>query len=160
AALLKDPELLILDEPTNGLDPKGMAEMRELIRSLGSGQRTVILSSHLLAEVEQVCDRVGIISRGRMVAEGPMAELRGGSRLVVDAAPLDTARQVCVERCGPDAVRDVDGVLEVVIDPDDVPALNVALVAAGVGVRELRRRQESLEAAFLALTQEGPEEAS
>lgn len=152
AALLKDPELLILDEPTNGLDPKGMAEMRGLIRSLGSGERTVVLSSHLLAEVEQVCDRVGILSHGRMVAEGSVAELRGGSRLVVVAEPLDRARQVCVERCGAAAVRDVDGALEVAIEPDDVPALNAALVAAGVGVRELRRRQDTLEAAFLDLT--------
>ena len=62
AALLKDPELLILDEPTNGLDPAGMADMRDLIRRLGSGERTVLLSSHLLGEVEQICDRVGVIS--------------------------------------------------------------------------------------------------
>jgi len=63
AALLKDPELLILDEPTNGLDPQGMAEMRKVIKDIGQGNRTVLLSSHLLAEVEQICDRVGVISR-------------------------------------------------------------------------------------------------
>jgi ABC-type multidrug transport system ATPase subunit len=70
AALLKDPELLILDEPTNGLDPKGMADMRGLVRELGSGERTVLLSSHLLGEVEQICDRVGVIHKGILVAEG------------------------------------------------------------------------------------------
>src|SRR5688500_12157338 len=69
AALLKDPELLILDEPTNGLDPAGMAEMRELIRSLGEGGRTVVLSSHLMGEVEQVSDRVGVIRAGTLVAD-------------------------------------------------------------------------------------------
>jgi ABC-2 type transport system ATP-binding protein len=77
AALLKDPELLILDEPTNGLDPAGMAEMREFIRSLGSGERTVVLSSHLMGEVEQVCDRVGVIRAGSLIAEGTVDELRG-----------------------------------------------------------------------------------
>src|SRR5262249_49883828 len=69
AALLKDPELLILDEPTNGLDPQGMAEMRKLIKDIGQGDRTVLLSSHLLGEVEQICDRVGVISNGRLVKQ-------------------------------------------------------------------------------------------
>jgi len=78
AALLKDPELLILDEPTNGLDPKGMADMRALIRRVGHGDRTVLLSSHLLGEVEQVCDRVGVIHRGELVTQGTLDELRGG----------------------------------------------------------------------------------
>src|SRR5256885_13359198 len=64
AALLKDPDLLILDEPTNGLDPQGMAEMRKLIKDIGQGDRTVLLSSHLPGEVEQICDRVGVISNG------------------------------------------------------------------------------------------------
>ena len=80
AALLKDPELLILDEPTNGLDPAGMADMRTLIRTLGSGDRTVLLSSHLLGEVQQVCDRVGVISNGALIAEGQVDELRAGDR--------------------------------------------------------------------------------
>ena len=75
AALLKDPELLILDEPTTGLDPAGIADMRLLLRRLGQGRRTVLLSSHLMTEVEQTCDRVGIIRRGRIVAEGTLDEL-------------------------------------------------------------------------------------
>ena len=79
AALLKDPELLILDEPTNGLDPEGVADMRDLIRSLGRGERTVLLSSHLLAEVEQVSDRVGVVREGRLVAEGRSRRCAGGS---------------------------------------------------------------------------------
>ena len=74
-ALLGDPELLILDEPTNGMDPAGMAEVRDLIRSLGSEGRTVLISSHLLNEVEQVCDSVAIISRGRLVVQGDVADL-------------------------------------------------------------------------------------
>src|SRR5258708_36360122 len=67
AALLKDPQLLILDEPSNGLDPQGIVEMRDLVRNLGKGERTVLLSSHQLAEVEQICDRVGVILTGKMV---------------------------------------------------------------------------------------------
>ena len=80
AALLKDPELVVLDEPTNGLDPAGMRDMRRLIRELGASGRTVLLSSHLLGEVQQICDRVGVIDRGRMVAESTVDELRGGRR--------------------------------------------------------------------------------
>ena len=85
AALLKDPELLVLDEPTNGLDPAGMRDMRALIRELGSRGHTVLLSSHLLGEVQQVCDRVGVISRGELIAESTVAELRGEAGLLVAA---------------------------------------------------------------------------
>ena len=83
AALLKDPALVVLDEPTNGLDPAGMRDMRRLVRRLGAEGRTVLLSSHLLGEVQQVCDRVGIISGGRLIAESTVAELRGKASLVV-----------------------------------------------------------------------------
>jgi ABC-2 type transport system ATP-binding protein len=81
AALLKDPELLILDEPGNGLDPRGMVEMRDLIRALRDENRTVLLCSHLLAEVEKVCDRIGVVDQGRLVAEGPLAEVGQGRTL-------------------------------------------------------------------------------
>ena len=84
-ALLGDPDLVILDEPTNGLDPEGMIEVRELIRSLGDGQRTVLLSSHLLHEVEQVCDSVTILSKGKLIAQAPSTNL---------FAPSDTSRSV------------------------------------------------------------------
>src|SRR5919109_4267310 len=94
AALLKDPELLILDEPTNGLDPAGMAEMREFIRSLAQGGRTVLLSSHLMGEVEQVSDRVGVIRDGALVAEGTVEELRGRAALRVRAEPLTEAARL------------------------------------------------------------------
>jgi ABC-2 type transport system ATP-binding protein len=86
AALVKEPDLLILDEPTNGLDPQGMVEMRHLIRELGRGERTVLLSSHLLNEVEQICDRVGVIVNGRLVAEGTVEEVRGRAAAVLSPA--------------------------------------------------------------------------
>ena len=86
-ALLKDPELLILDEPANGLDPAGIREMRDLLRRLGDEGRTVFVSSHQLVEVQQVCDRVGIVVAGRMVATGTVAEVMAGSSSSGDPRP-------------------------------------------------------------------------
>src|SRR5260370_22733914 len=88
-ALLKDPDLLILDEPTNGLDPQGMAEMRKLIKDIGQGDRTGLLSSHLLGEVEQICGRVGVISGGKLVSQSTVRAVIGGKVVVVSAAAVD-----------------------------------------------------------------------
>jgi ABC-type multidrug transport system ATPase subunit len=153
AALLKDPALLILDEPTNGLDPKGMAEMRTLIRRLGQGEHTVLLSSHLLGEIEQICDRVGVIQNGRLIAENTVAALRGPGVLLVRATPLDRAERLATTLPGVSGVQVVDGGLRVSVAPDQAAALNRALVSAGVEVSELRQVQESLEDVFLTLTE-------
>ncbi|HEX6208367.1 MAG TPA: ABC transporter ATP-binding protein [Actinomycetota bacterium] len=158
AALLKDPDLMILDEPTNGLDPAGMVEMRTLIRRLGTGERTVLLSSHLLAEVQQICDRVGVISKGRLVFEGSVDELRGRAAVAIRAEPLDLARRRAEEVLGPDRVEVRDGELIVDADPGEVPNLNRELVLADVQVSELRPASRSLEEAFLQLTGEGGED--
>ncbi|WP_068055472.1 ABC transporter ATP-binding protein [Nocardia xishanensis] len=91
AALLGHPDLLILDEPTNGLDPAGMAEMRELITELAADGHTVLLSSHLLSEVQEICDRVGVISGGKLIAESTVAELRGAASLLLRAEPMEVA---------------------------------------------------------------------
>jgi len=155
AALLKDPELLILDEPTNGLDPAGMAEMRELIRGLGRGDRTVLLSSHLMTEVEQVCDRVGVIRRGTLVAEGTVEELRSRPHLRVRAEPLAEAERLVASLPGIERVAVVDGVLRVATDPAGAATINRILVGAGVDVSELSVERASLEEVFLDLTQEG-----
>jgi ABC-type multidrug transport system ATPase subunit len=153
AALLKDPELLILDEPTNGMDPAGMAEMRSFIRSLGRGRRTVLLSSHLMAEVEQICDRVGVISRGRLVGEGTVDELRGRASLWVRAEPLDEAERVLGSIRGIEQVARSDGGLRIAADPNAAPEINRALVEAGIAVGELRPERASLEKVFLELTE-------
>src|SRR5260370_5000080 len=100
AALLKEPELLILDEPTNGLDPQGMADVRNLIIELGKGARTVLISSHLLGEVEQMCTRVGVIRKGKIVAEGTVDQLRGAATLLIRGTPQDTAKAVLVGEVG------------------------------------------------------------
>jgi ABC-type multidrug transport system ATPase subunit len=154
AALLKDPELLILDEPTNGLDPAGMAEMRMLVRRLGSGDRTVLLSSHLLGEVQQVGDRVGVISHGALIAEGTVDELRGRGSVLVRAEPLAAARELAERLVGDGNVEVVDGTLRLASDPAEVPRLNRELVLAGVAVSEVRPVERTLEDVFLELTGE------
>jgi ABC-2 type transport system ATP-binding protein len=157
AALLKDPELLILDEPTNGMDAAGMADMRIFIRSLGRSGHTVLLSSHLMGEVEQVCDRIGVIHEGRLVGEGTVDELRGRARLRVRAEPLRLAQRVVASAPGVEQVAIVDDGLVISADPGASAALNRALVETGVAVSELRLEQASLEQVFLELTQKGEE---
>jgi ABC-type multidrug transport system ATPase subunit len=154
-ALLKDPELLILDEPTNGLDPAGMAEMREFMRSLREGGRTLVLSSHLMGEIEQVSDRVGVIRDGSLVAEGTVDELRGRAGLRVRAEPLSEAARLVGALRGVDQVTTVDGALDVAVDTAQAPAINSALVEAGIAVSELYARKASLEDVFLELTANG-----
>jgi ABC-2 type transport system ATP-binding protein len=152
AALLKDPELLILDEPTNGLDPAGMAEMRDFIRTLAAEGRTVLLSSHLMNEIEQVSDRVGVIRAGRLVAEGTVDELRGRAGLRLRAEPQDDAARLLGSLDGVEDVVAVDGHLDVSVDAGRAAAVNRALVEAGIAVSELQTRQASLEDVFLELT--------
>ena len=157
AALLKDPALLILDEPTNGLDPAGMAEMRSLIRQLGTGDRTVLLSSHLMTEIEQICDRVGVIARGALVAEGTVDQLRGDESLMIRVDRASEARKIVSGLHGVTSVTADHGVLHVLagnrgdIDP---AYINARLVAQGIGVQELRWDRSSLESVFLELTGE------
>jgi ABC-2 type transport system ATP-binding protein len=154
-ALLKEPHLLILDEPTNGLDPAGVSEMRELLRSLGRRGHTVLLSSHVLGEVEQVCDRIAVINGGRLVADGTPDELRsrlGSGLLVVVADPVDKAVACLRDHDAVTRVDTVDGTIRVTVDPALAADLNRRLVEAGVAVRELRPVRHSLEDAFLDLT--------
>jgi ABC-type multidrug transport system ATPase subunit len=151
AALVKSPELLILDEPTNGLDPQGMVEMRDLIKSLGKGGRTVLISSHQLHEVEQVCDRYGVIRGGRLIAEGAIAGTRYGG-ILLRAKPLSKARQALNVMLGRSAVQSLDGALLISAPPARAPVINRYLVESGVQVSELRPLERSLEDIFLALT--------
>jgi ABC-2 type transport system ATP-binding protein len=159
AALLKDPELLILDEPTNGLDPAGTAAMRDLIRSFRQEGRTVLLSSHLMPEVEQVCDRVGVLDKGRLVTEGTVTELRGAdSRLWVRAEPLHDAARLIAALPDVETVATINGGLRVTTGSHAAPAINHALVHAGIAVSELRPEQPSLEEIFLRLTRNGTQQ--
>jgi len=153
-ALLKDPELLILDEPTNGLDPQGMAEMRKLIKDIGQGDRTVLLSSHLLGEVEQICDRVGVISNGKLVTQSTVQELLGEEGVLVRAQPIEQAQDVLTRMFGADAISRKDGAIHLKTKPENSVEINRQLVGAGIGVSELRPFERSLEEVFFQLTGE------
>ena len=156
AALVKDPEVLILDEPANGLDPAGIKEIRDLVRRLGSEGRTVFVSSHLLGEVQQMCDRVAILARGRLVTEGPVTDVLSigrAARLMVRVEPLDAALET-LRSAELDATLDGDHIL-VQLPAEDAARVTEVLADARMYVSELRPEEIDLETVFLELT--GPE---
>jgi ABC-2 type transport system ATP-binding protein len=154
STLLHDPAVVILDEPANGLDPAGQREIRELIRELAKEGRGVLLASHLLYEVEQVCDRVMVVQKGKLVASGTIAEITrgGGSYLVVVAEP-PRAALVLRKVEGVRDVRVTERGLEVVAGADLGEALNRALVVEQLYASAIVPRQSSLEDVFLELTE-------
>jgi ABC-type multidrug transport system ATPase subunit len=156
AALLRPRDLLILDEPTNGLDPQGTREVRALIAALAADGVTVFLSSHLLSEVEQVCSHVGVMSAGRLVWQGELAELRSqqSARVRVTAAAPATVAAVLAERGLAEVVRDGDDVTARLGDADPEQLL-LALMSAGARVRGFAVERPSLEEQFVDLTGEG-----
>jgi ABC-type multidrug transport system ATPase subunit len=147
AALLRRPTLLVLDEPTNGLDPQGIREIRELLRALHGEGTTIFLSSHLLSEVEQLCNRIGVLDRGRVVLEDDLPTLRAPTGRVVVRTP-DVARARAL--LGPRVARFDSASLTVTVP--DVAALTAELVRAGVRVEGLAPEQRSLEAVILEAT--------
>jgi ABC-2 type transport system ATP-binding protein len=164
AALLRRPKLLLLDEPTTGLDPAGMRDMRDLVRRLAGEGITVLLSSHLLGEVEELCNRVAIIRKGRIVYEGQLRELLAtastGYRL--RSPELDRAKALLLARPGIEQVTSVDGSVRFQADEEAVAALSIALGQARIGVTALVPERASLEELFLGLTEgehAGAEEA-
>ena len=155
AALMKDPPLLILDEPANGLDPAGIREIRHLLRKLAAEGRTVFTSSHLLTEIEQTCDRVAILNRGRCVASGTVAEVvasAGESTLVLKAADLAAADGVL--RGAGYRVERENGHLRVSATASQAGDLTRTLAAHDMWVTELRPEEHSLEDFFLEVTSE------
>nr|WP_229814517.1 ABC transporter ATP-binding protein [Streptomyces thermoviolaceus] len=156
AALLRPRRLLVLDEPTNGLDPQGMREIRSLVRQLASDGTTVFVSSHLLDEIEQMCTHAAVMAHGRLVAQGPVPELATGvrGRLVVTTPDAGEAARVLKEQGVGDLVVTGDRVSGQVPERD-LAEVNAALVTAGVRVRGFGVERASLEDAFVALTGEG-----
>jgi ABC-2 type transport system ATP-binding protein len=156
AALLKDPALLILDEPANGLDPAGMRSVRELLRRLADEGRTVFVSSHLLSEIQQTCDRVAILSRGRCVTHGTVAEVSAaaghGVALLVTVADLAGALTV-LDRAGIAAER-AEGHLRVAVPATEAARISRTLGEQGHWVSDLRPDERSLEDLFLEITDE------
>jgi ABC-2 type transport system ATP-binding protein len=145
--LLADPELLVLDEPMNGLDPAGMEDMRLMIRALVAEGRTVVLSSHLLDEVEKTCDAIAIVDRGRVVAQGAIDELTGDAETVLVATSDDLRAQALLTGT---SVDPVEGGLRV--RTSDAAAINRRLVEAGIDVHRLEPERVSLERRFLEIT--------
>jgi ABC-2 type transport system ATP-binding protein len=150
AALLRKPRLLILDEPTNGLDPKGIREIRDLLIELNQAGATVFLSSHLLSEVEQLCTRVGIVDRGRLVLEEELDTVRGATGLVEVRSP-DAADMVSMLN-GQLVTRDGENL---VIRHGDPAALNTMLVEAGLRVASITEQRRTLEQVVLEVTGAG-----
>jgi ABC-2 type transport system ATP-binding protein len=149
-ALLGAPELVVLDEPTSALDPVGRHDVREIIRGLGERGTTVFLNSHLLSEVEQVCDRVAIVDRGRVIAEGTLDELLGGDTVRIHATDLGREARQGLSRFGQ---LDMDGEWLVIrgIDSERVPELVADIVRLGGRIHAVEPRHESLEDRFLRL---------
>jgi ABC-type multidrug transport system ATPase subunit len=158
AALMRDPRLLILDEPTNGLDPAGIQEMRDLLRMLADSGTTVFLSSHLLNEVEQMCDRVAVLRAGRLVEEGPVSAVIGDRtqvKVTVAAGDLVQAQQLLARW-----PTRVVGPGRLVVDRAEPCAVNETLGRAGVWAHEVCLARSGLESHFLRLTadHQGPED--
>ncbi|MFX0580042.1 ABC transporter ATP-binding protein [Nocardia nepalensis] len=156
AALLGRPDLLILDEPTNGLDPQGMAEMRELITTLAGDGHTVLLSSHMLSEVQEICDRVGVISGGALLTESTVAELRGASSLLLRAEPLAVAFPAVRGVVGERSAMLIAGGIRIEAGAAAAAAVARAVVASGADLLELRTEEKSLEEVFFEMTQLEP----
>ncbi|MEV6317225.1 ABC transporter ATP-binding protein [Streptomyces sp. NPDC051776] len=159
AALLRPRRLLVLDEPTNGLDPQGMREIRSLVRELASDGTTVFLSSHLLDEIEQVCTHAAVMARGRLLQQGSVADLSAGARgrLVVTTPDTTVAARVLGAH-GVTGIAVAGGRVTGDLPQSEVPDLadlNAALVRADVRVRGFGAERASLEDAFVALTGEG-----
>ncbi len=155
AALLSDPELLILDEPTNGLDPAGIVEIRELLRELGRNGRTVIVSSHQLSEIEAVCDHLVVIRFGELIFSGPMTDVLKRTREHIDVAAEhagDTDRLLKALLAHGWTVSAIDNVLRVAAAADRAADLNRAASAAGVTLSRLIVAQDNLEEIFLEMT--------
>lgn len=150
SALLRDPELLLLDEPTNGLDPQGIHELHELLLEVNRSGTTVVLSSHLLAEVETLCTDVAVLDRGRLAFHGPLAELRRPTgRVTVNTPDIAEALLLLGSR-----VADRTGDRLLVTDPDPA-AVNAELVRAGIRVQEIAVERRTLEEVVLAMTGPG-----
>jgi ABC-type multidrug transport system ATPase subunit len=155
AALMKDPEVLILDEPANGLDPAGIVEVRDLLRELASQGRTVFVSSHILSEIQQIADHVAIIAHGRTVASGRVDEVLDAGRTTGMIVRVDDQRGgvEALANAGLAATA-VDGTLRVNVSPEDAAVVTRALAERGLYLRELTPDRVDLETVFLELTRE------
>lgn len=154
SALLNDPEILILDEPTNGLDPQGIHQIREIIRKIASGGTTILLASHLLDEVEKVCSHVVIIRQGNMLYSGPVDEIVSSHGFFeLKSANMQALEKTLLSHPKVGKVADKEGLLTAFLDePMDAEEINEFLFEKGITLSYLVKRKESLEEQFLQLT--------
>jgi ABC-2 type transport system ATP-binding protein len=162
AALIRDPRLLLLDEPATGLDPAGMRDMRALVARLALSGTTVLLSSHLLTEVEELCNRVAIVRTGRIVFEGALDDLKrtAGSEWRLRTTDDERALVILAARRGVDGVRRDPLELRFEATEEAATELSIALVGAGLGIRALAPHAATLEDLFFRLTEGEPEDAT
>jgi ABC-2 type transport system ATP-binding protein len=155
ASLLREPRLLLLDEPTTGLDPAGMRDMRELVKRLASQGITILLSSHILAEVEELCNRVAIIRKGRIIYEGRLDELleSAGGEYRLRTSDQERARALLLAH-GVEGVEAVGDELRFRAERPDVEAISIALGRAGIGIAALVPHTATLEELFLGMTEQ------
>ncbi len=155
ATLLRDPSLLILDEPANGLDPAGIVEVRELLRSLGAEGRTIFVSSHILSEVQQTADHVAIVAKGKLIKAGPVGEVlatTGATGVIVKLADLEAGRRALSDANIPTTIH--AGAIRADVPADQSERISRTLAQAGLYVSELRPDTVDLETVFLELTKD------
>lgn len=154
-ALVHQPDLLVLDEPMNGLDPKGMREFREMILSLRAKGVSVLVSSHQLSDIEQIADHLIVVQKGKVTHQVAMAELKAEKNVLIIKTNDNLQTEALLKASFEVEVLHVEDELQVTLQTDQRSEIAVAIVTAGIGLKELRTKQSSLEDTFLAWTEEG-----
>lgn len=155
SALLNDPEILILDEPTNGLDPMGIAEIRELTWKIASRGKTIILASHLLDEVQKICTHFAVLKKGNLIHYGPVNEVGSGKEIVEVNADVDNLQNVLADFPGIDTIQHSNGLYEVTLQKDfHSKDVNKFLFDRGVSATHIVTKKKSLEKMFLEILSE------
>lgn len=154
-ALVHQPDLLVLDEPMNGLDPKGMREFREMILSLREKGVSVLVSSHQLSDIEQIADHLIVVQKGKVTHQVAMAELKAEKNVLIIKTDDNAQTEALLKASFDVEVLHVEDELQVTLATDQRSAIAAAIVTAGIGLKELRTKQSSLEDTFLAWTEEG-----
>ncbi len=154
-ALVHQPDLLVLDEPMNGLDPKGMREFREMILSLREKGVSVLVSSHQLSDIEQIADHLIVVQKGKVTHQVAMAELKAEKNVLIIKTDDNAQTEALLKASFDVEILQVADELQVTLATDQRSAIAAAIVTAGIGLKELRTKQSSLEDTFLAWTEEG-----
>lgn len=154
-ALVHQPDLLVLDEPMNGLDPKGMREFREMILALREKGVSVLVSSHQLSDIEQIADHLIVVQKGKVTHQVAMAELKAEKNVLIIKTDDNAQTEALLKASFEVEVLQVADELQVTLATDQRSAIAAAIVTAGIGLKELRTKQSSLEDTFLAWTEEG-----